>query len=88
MQLCLSIDDLVNQTGGENFAIISNKEVQFLNDDESIEYGKLEDSAYVPFDIAVFPRKYLDIVNGYDELYDYIGAKLKPKMQMKISFVD
>jgi len=77
MQLCLSIDDLIDELGGENFAIISDKSTQILNDDESIEYGKLEDGAYVPFDIAVFPRKYLDIINGYDELYDYIGSKVE-----------
>jgi len=77
MQLCLSIDDLIDELGGENFAIISDKSTQILNDDESTEYGKIEDGAYVPFDIAVFPRKYLDIINGYDELYDYIGSKVE-----------
>jgi len=75
MQLCLSIDNLVDELGGENFAIVVNKSTQILNDDESIEYGKLADGVYVPFDIAVFPRKYLNVVNGYDELYDYIGSK-------------
>ena len=75
MQLCLSIDGLIDELGREKFAIISDKSTQILNDDESIEYGKIEDDAYVPFDIAVFPRKYLDIINGYDELYDYIGSK-------------
>jgi len=75
MQLCLSIDDLIDQSGGEDFALISGKSTQFLNDDENLQYLKLMDCAYLPFDVAVFPRKYLDTVNGYDELYDYMGAK-------------
>ncbi len=75
MQLCLSIDDLIDQSGGEDFALISGKSTQFLNDDENLQYLKLVDCAYLPFDVAVFPRKYLDTVNGYDELYDYMGSK-------------
>jgi len=75
MQLCLTIDELIDQLGDEKFAIICGKSTQFLNDDDHRRYEKLGDCAYLPFDIAVFPRKYLDIVNGYDELYDYIGSK-------------
>ena len=72
--LDLSVTEIESREQSKDFAILCGKSTQFLNDDGR-GYDKLCDCAYLPFDIAVFPRKYLGIVNGYDELYDYIGSK-------------
>jgi len=72
--LDLSVTEIESREQSKDFAILCGKSTQFLNDDGR-RYDKLCDCAYLPFDIAVFPRKYLGIVNGYDELYDYIGSK-------------
>jgi len=72
--LDLSVTEIESREQSKDFAILCGKSTQFLNDDGR-GYDKLCDCAYLPFDVAVFPRKYLGIVNGYDELYDYIGSK-------------
>ncbi len=72
----LSVTEIESREQSKDFAILCGKSTQFLNDDGR-RYDKLNDCAYLPFDVAVFPRKYLNIVNGYDELYDCIGSDVE-----------
>ena len=75
-RLDLSVTEIESREQSKDFAILCGKSVQFLNDN-GCGYDKLNDCAYLSFDIAVVPRKYLNIVNGYDELYDYMGSKVE-----------
>ena len=70
-----SFNELANRAKSREFAVICNKTTQFLNEDN--RFLRLEDSAHLPFEIVVFPRKFLNIINGYDELYDYMGSKIE-----------
>jgi len=72
----LSVTEIESREQSKDFAILCGKSVQFLND-SGRRYDKLNDCAYLPFDVAVFPRTYLNIVNGYDELYDCIGSDVE-----------
>ena len=56
--LDLSVTEIESGEQSKDFAILCGKSVQFLNDNGR-RYDKLCDCAYLPFDVAVFPRKYL-----------------------------